>query len=762
MSPSPGILNDPAEAPEENSAEFPPESPYGADNRDLPEQLVEVLRSTIVKFSGRGKYSRRREVRRAWKLRLYQEGVQHLQWSNAGYSQLVGGGTVTNSSGGSMQCPTYMDAYNIFLRFFLIVQAVLTQTLPSVRWMPMDPSNPDDVDKNKEAQNFAKLFDRFNDVKDILGQIVRMLGMDGRTVSWTRTEEDSQAFGFEADGITPKRFQTTSIYGALETKVPVTCRKFDKSCLYVFIYHDNDIEIAKARYPWKADEIKVGGAALGESQYERFARLGVLNGVRGGLGSGGVGDSLDHIESGGDYFLRPEAFTGHEYEADFEGGGTVKEKLLELFPQGCRAVFEGDAYCASYKEAMDDHLDIQWPYQGDGMSRQGFMEVMAIVQDNFNDLCNWLREKVDTGAGETFVAGDQDSVDAITSQRAAPNAIRAAKQFKTPGEPLANGFYKTPDPEIPATLFKLLEFMRGDLPEFLLAALPSIQGGEMSDNGTASGYAMATANAKGQLGILWGRMQRMWARIRYQSALAAAQDEAATGTVQTTTSTGETIAVNMDALKKGNFGCYPDEDSGFPETTAQKRLILKDWAQMAGASPMAAELFDNVDNIEQMKELNGFSEMTFIPAEARTKQLHEIELLLQEAPVPPDPAMLDQAQTAHAAASLVATTAGGQAPPFAAPPDQPSVPVQELDYHQYEFQTCQQWLSSKARRDEDEKGNQAGVQNVILHALAHRVYIQQAAAAQAALAAPPMAGKGQPSPPSEKKPTPGTQVPQAA
>ena len=153
--------------------------------------------------------------------------------------------------------------------------------------------------------------------------------------------------------------------------------------------------------------------------------------------------------------------------------------------------------------------------------------------------------------------------------------------------------------------------------------------------------------------------------------------------------------------------------------------------------------------------------MTFIPAEARTKQLHEIELLLQEAPVPPDPAMLDQAQTAHAAASLVATTAGGQAPPFAAPPDQPSVPVQELDYHQYEFQTCQQWLSSKARRDEDEKGNQAGVQNVILHALAHRVYIQQAAAAQAALAAPPMAGKGQPSPPSEKKPTPGTQVPQA-
>jgi len=759
--PSLGIL-DPLEAPEENSAEFPPESPYGADNRDLPEQLVEVLRSTIVEFQGQGKYLRRREVRRDWKLRLYYEGIQHLQWSNAGYSQLVGGGTVTNSSGGSMQCPTYMDAYNIFLRFFLILQAVLTQQLPSVRWQPLDPSNPDDIDKNKEAQNFAKLFDRFNDVKDILGQIVRMLGMSGRTVSWTRTEADSQAFGFEVDGATPKRFQRTTVHGTLETKMfPATCRQFDRSCLGMVIYHDNHVKLVKSDYPWKAEEIKVGGAALGESQYERFARLGVLAGSRGALG-GGVGDTLNHIVSGGNFFLRPEAFTGPAYDVECEGGGTVKQKLQELFPQGCRAIFEGDVYCASYAESMDDHLDVQWPYQGDGTSRQGFMEVMAIVQDNFNDLCNWIRDKIDTGASQLFVRGDQDAVDAINSQRAVPGAVRAAKDFAKADQPLADSFYATSDPQIPETLFKLLEFMRGDLPEFLLAALPSIQGGEMNDNNTASGYAMATANAKGQLGILWGRMQRMFARIRYQSALAAAQDEAATGTVKTQTPTGETITVNMDVLKKGNFGCYPDEDSGFPETTAQKRLILKDWVQMAGASPVAAELFDNPTNIEQMKELNGFQDLVFIPAEARTKQLHEIEKLLQEAPVPPDPVMVEQAQVAHAGASLAAQTDGTPPLPFAAPPDQPTIPVQELDYHQYEFPVCQEWLSSKARRDEDEKGNQAGIQNVILHALAHRAYMQQAAAAQAALMAPSVGDKGQPSPPSEKKPTPGTQVPQGA
>jgi hypothetical protein len=728
----------------------------------LPKQLVEALRSTITEFQSQHKALRRLEVRRDWKLRLYEAGIQHLQWGNLGFSQLVGGSTITNAAGGTMQCPTYMDAYNIFLRFFLIVQAVLTQTIPPVRWQPIDPSSPDDVDKTKEAQNYAKLFDRHNDVKDLLGQMVRMLAMSGRTLSWTRTEQDAQRFGYEADGITPKRFQRTTIHGTLETKVPITCREFDSTCLYAFIFHDHDVKVAKSRYPWKKDEIKAGAAALGEQQYERFARLGVLNGSR---GQALAGDTLSYIVSGGDFFLRPEAFTGPMFDAELEDGeGTVGSALLSLFPQGVRAVFEGDVYCAAFAECMDDHLEIQFPYQGDGLSRQGWMQVMSIVSDNFNDLCNWIREKVDTGAGATWVSGTQDEIDAVTSQRAAPNAIRPAKQFKSAGEPLAHSFFQENDPQIPDTLFKLLSFMRGDLPEFLLAALPSLQGGDMSDNGTASGYAMATANAKGQLGIIWSRMQRMFARIRYQSALAAAKDEQAEGVVTVPgKDSGETVSVNYESLRKGNFGCYADEDSGFPETTAQKRLILKDWMTMASASPMVAGMLDNPDNIAQAKQILGFSDMTFIADEARTKQLFEIERLLQEAPIPADPMVLEQMQVAHAGEAYAAKNAGMEPPPFTPPPDSPSVPVEELDFHQFEFSKCQEWLSSKARRDEDRKGNSAGVQNVILHAKAHQLYMQQAMAAQAALAAPMQTpGKGQPSPPSEKKPTPGTQVPQAA
>jgi hypothetical protein len=60
----------------------------------------------------------------------------------------------------------------------------------------------------------------------------------------------------------------------------------------------------------------------------------------------------------------------------------------------------------------------------------------------------------------------------------------------------------------------------------------------------------------------------------------------------------------------------------------------------------------------------------------------------------------------------------------------PSIPVGPLDYHQYEFEYCKEWLSGpecrkqKARRDaECPAGNAAGVLNVFLHALAHQKLI---------------------------------------
>lgn len=169
---------------------------------------------------------------------------------------------------------------------------------------------------------------------------------------------------------------------------------------------------------------------------------------------------------------------------------------------------------------------------------------------------------------------------------------------------------------------------------------------------------------------------------------------------------------------------------------------------------MAAAALDNPDNWAMAKRMWGLSELVIIPAEARDKQVAEIEELLKQEPIPADPMELQQIQTQHAAALLDAQAAGQGGPPPMNPEDlmKPSVPVDELDFHQFEFQKCQEWLSSAARRAEDAKGNQSGVLNVKLHALAH----QQMMKMQALAAAPPPmparpAPVGRPAPP---KPAP--------
>ncbi len=301
--------------------------------------------------------------------------------------------------------------------------------------------------------------------------------------------------------------------------------------------------------------------------------------------------------------------------------------------------------------------------------------------------------------------------------------------------------------ELPPSFETFMRTLQEELPQFMLAAPPAIFGAAMENNKTASGYAQARSQAMGQLGIIWARIQRMFARIRYQSALAASKDL----TVDRLTVPGkegqQPISVEMDRLRKGNFGCYPDEDSSFPESTSQKRAAFQNLVTLTETSPMAAAALDNPDNWSLAKRMWGLSELVIIPAEARDKQVAEIEILLQQAPLPPDPMEQQQVDIQHAASVIDAHAAGGAPPPAMSPEAlmKPSVPVDELDFHLFEFQKCQEWLSSAARRTEDSKGNQQGVLNVKLHALAH----QQMMALQAP---PPM-----PAPAPGKQPPPQQQ-----
>jgi hypothetical protein len=711
------------DAPVQESDEAPN---YGEWNEELPQQLQDAIKNAVKEFEKQETYDRRREVLRDRRNRFYERGFQHVyEDKNSGTFQMgVAGGMVTASNGDQVQCPNYIDDYNIYGPFCHILQSVHTQNPPGIDFQPKNPSLAEDMDAAETAEGYRKLFDRANDTKKIQTDIIRMMLLSGRTIVWTRTEADGQKFGLAEDG-TPKRCEVATVYGTLESKVPILA-KSQEECLYVILSDDPDVKTAKAKYPDFADKIKPGMSGLGESAYERIARLGVMQGNR---SSAQVGDVLTHLVTRANCFLRPAAFIGEMYNDPFEEAGegdvnedggtmTVRDKLNQLFPLGCHAVFVGDVYVGSQARCMDDAIGISFPFAGDGMHREAIMDAMVVVQDRYNDNMNAAAEVWDHGWPSTWVNADDTEYDAIVNQRADPYAIRQKKARS--GVAMEAEFFREPDPELPETFMQFTEMLQGPLAQFIVAAPPALFGAAMDDQKTASGYAQARNQAMGTQAITWAAIQKAMATMYYQAALCAADNPDYEQDIVVPNGKG-TQTIQLQKLTKGNFGAYPDEDSSFPETTMQKRQTMTGLVTMAAQSPMGAAMFESPDNWELMNTLMGLPELVLPQAEARDKQIFEIEILLEQSSVPPSPEEVQQAQIAHAADSIQAQATGAPEQPF----DQsslikPSIMPDELDFHQFEFEKCKEWLSSSAARRQLANGNVQGVQNVKLHALAHQ------------------------------------------
>ena len=739
MTPTLDAPNDGVDAVQEHPeqlADDEPQSPYGERNEELPIQLVTALKSVIKDIAQQELYVRRREVMRDRRNRFYERGYQHVYESKSGNFTQGSPGQWCNVDGRDIQCPNYIDDYNIFQPYERVIQAILTQNPPGIDFRPINPNLIEDSEAAETADGYRQMFDRSNKTKSIQTQIVRMMCLSGRTVLWTRSESNAQKFGYNEDG-SAKTMETATVYGTLESRVPILSKSQEDS-LYCILYDDPDVKQAKAEYPKFKDKIKANTPGLSENAYERTARMGVLQGTK---TAAMIGDSFTHLTTREHCWLRPALFEGDIFDEPFEEAdevgedGTpvsVKDKLCELFPIGTHAVFVSGEYVGSWAESMDDAIVIGFPYEGDGMFRMAIMDPMVVVQDRFNDNMNAAAEVWDMGWPSTWVNAEDQEFDAISEQRADPYAIRQKKV--TSGRKTEDDFFREPNPELPATFMQFVELLEGPLAQFMLAAPPALFGAAMEDQKTASGYAQARAQAMGQQGLNWAAIQDMMARMYYQAALCASRNPDHSEEIVIPTAGGTSTTLRLARLTKGKFGAYPDEDSSFPESTSQKRGTLERIWQMASTDPVVGQqITQSPDNWKTYAEISGFPELVIPEALSRDKQQFEIEELLLGAPIPPDPQAIQQAQIAHATAATQAQLAGQPIPPFDLQAliqqlTEPSIPVQELDYHPWEFEKCKEWLSSEDRRRQDADGNQQGVQNVILHAMQHKKFMDQAAA----------------------------------
>lgn len=740
---------------------------FGENNTKLPDQLQRILRALFMKFMKEEMYERRWEVMTGRRLRFYERGFQHVWWSDRTMMfQQVTPGMTTQVGGEELSAPNYVDDYNIFQPYLLTRVSVLSQNPPGIDFRPSKCDETLDQQAAKDAEAYKELFNQTNDRQALQLMAARLMGVSSRVVAWTRTEANVQRWGRDENG-EPNKREVTSIYGDLETKCRITARTAEDSNYFVISGEKNVLD-AKAQNPDFRDKIRASETGLGEESYERIARLGVLQGQKMSLA---IGDLLKNLVTEHHAWMRQSAFEDEccaaEIEFDYEiqnprkeradepesGALTARDVFNDIFPDGVHAKFVGEVYCGSWSEAVEDALTVVWAYEGDGMSRMPFMYPALTLQDRFNDFMNAAAEVFDYGWPAKWIEGDEGDGDAIQDQRSEPWNVYTKKLPQNVTEMKAL-FYQEPYPELPESFIKHIQFISGQLAQFILGAPPALFGGSEAKTDTAAAYAQARDQAMGVIGPVWMQMQRLWAGIYYQAALAAGKNPSYPEILVAPVEGGKNQELRPGRMQKGRFGCYPDKDTGFPETQAAKRQMLQAFMTLIGQNPVALQAFMALpSNWELFKDLMGVPGIDFVQASQEDREKREREELLKNRPLPPDPAVIEELQVQHAVAAIQAQQTGQPAPPPPNPDDlmEPSVDVDPIfDNHAFAWAEWQRWTVENADILAAQGEEQAvGVQNARLHALKHKKFLDAMQSNVAGAMPLPAQKNGAPQPPGQ-------------
>jgi hypothetical protein len=623
---------------------------YGYRNRNLPEQLINAITEVIKEAQLEDRWWRLQEVLRASLCRYYDLGIQHLWCDGFNWMQAVPGQSYINGDGEEDSFPDYIGDYNIFTAFAQILQAKISEPDIGIDFQPIRMDRSVDRQAADAANAIRTQADIDRDPHEVMTEKIYFLEMDGTAVTWAGTRDRPDDFGGE-DG--PRRATFREVGGVLEWKRPLFAQSV-KEWWYAIHYRDTDIRIAKDKYDWIADELEGGQPCLAESSYERLHRLAMVQSAqRRGLGLGS-GDSIEHLITEGDIWLRPCAFVNKkdafrrndgEYEEVPDGDGgtrakTVREKLGELFPQGMHVVAVGQKYAEAIPDTMDKRISACHAYIGKGQTRYPLMYPIVLNQDGFNQTVNYIRENNDFGAPATWVNSQYCDYASISKQASRPGAFHELKNLPG-GVSAANMIYREPQIAIPGGFLDFAaEFLMGSLAQFQLACPPSVWGAPQPGNDTAEGMRLAASQALGILGKLRTRVINSDAEDYVHICMAVSDDEKYPDKMTIPgNAKGRTKIISKGALTRGNFRAFPDKDSGFPESTASMRQQMERTMTMLAPTNLGMEIMDDPRNAAEYMDVNGVK-LHVRAAMAWDKQSREIEELIENRPTLNDPQLV--------------------------------------------------------------------------------------------------------------------------
>jgi hypothetical protein len=224
----------------------------------------------------------------------------------------------------------------------------------------------------------------------------------------------------------PNGQEVITIVGGLELKTPPWAGEMHE---YPYLQWNMEVHQARLRAAYPHAAHKIGSpVATGSQEYERLARLAQSQG--GPLTEGG--DFNINLITFQRTWLRPWAFFALDDKS-------LRDELLQLFPDGAYVAFAGDTYCESRNENMDDHWRVLHALPGDGSSgRPALGDALISVQERFNTLSNLQIETYEYGIPPIYADSEVLDFDALQNQTAEPGAHYPARS--KPGQSLAAGF----------------------------------------------------------------------------------------------------------------------------------------------------------------------------------------------------------------------------------------------------------------------------------------------------------------------------------
>jgi hypothetical protein len=560
----------------------------------------------------------------------------------------------------------------------------------------MEPDKPKDgnsIKAAKEAEKYVEVYQKYNPPKVAQLETSLLMWTDGRIISETDYATDEEKCGVDMNG-NAQGAEFTKYHGVLETKCPVVGTF--KEWPYCKISRELDKTTAEEENPKQADEIDSStGSQIANNEMARLSRIALQEGI-----SQVSSDTISFMVTEDKWWLRRSAFRilSKEKRAFWIGDGTPENP--GLFPKGCRLKFIGQVFCGAKAfeangkpvSAMDAQLKVMHAMPGKGNSRPSLSDAMVPVQMEFNDGVGMISQMLHKCIPRTLLDCSAESLKAIAEQFSQYGEFGAMQSQN--GQPIGNNIFQEQQIDMPASFQPWMTNLQGPLAQFMTGNQPSLFGGDMEDQKTASAYAQAKQMATGLMAIVWVPYLEFAAGINWQAARLAAQREEETISAVLNQKDGKTKTIDIDVgvLKRGGFLCSAVTDQSFPESHTD---IANKWMGLLAAAPtnpVAAQVFMEPDNLVALVDATGL-DITISGAAARDKQMAEWdEMQAGDGPIPDVQATLAaEQQKQQAAQQAVEQIAPGMpAPPLPPEPIQltSSVPIRLADDHIEEARTC--------------------------------------------------------------------------